>query len=138
MSDLVERLGKLQDSCNKQELHLLDTEYVFELAGRAADEIERQAKRIEELEARQTATVKWRQQTAELCEEARKERDCLKADNERLRAALRQILESPCDICGLPEWDHGHGDERHAYTSPPLDYEKKAEIAKAALRKDEG
>ena len=39
MSDLIERLGKLQDSCNKQELGLLDTAYVFELAGRAADRI---------------------------------------------------------------------------------------------------
>ena len=41
MSDLIERLGKLQDSYNKQELHLIDTEYVWELAGRTADEIER-------------------------------------------------------------------------------------------------
>jgi hypothetical protein len=41
MGDLIERLGKLQDSCNKQELGLLDTDYVFELAGRTADELER-------------------------------------------------------------------------------------------------
>jgi len=41
MSNLIERLGKLQDSCNKQELGLLDTDYVFELVGRTADEIER-------------------------------------------------------------------------------------------------
>ena len=36
-NDLIERLGKLQDSCNKQKLGLLDTDYVFELAGRTAD-----------------------------------------------------------------------------------------------------
>ena len=50
MSDLIERLGKLQDSCSKQELHLLDTDYVWELAGRTADEIERLQARVDELE----------------------------------------------------------------------------------------
>jgi len=52
MSDLIERLGKLQDSCNKQELGLLDTDYVFELAGRTADEIERLTTDNERLTAR--------------------------------------------------------------------------------------
>jgi chromosome segregation ATPase len=41
MNDLIERLGKLQDSCTKQELYLLDSDYVWELAGRTADEIKR-------------------------------------------------------------------------------------------------
>ena len=45
-NDLIERLGKLQDSCNKQELGLLDTDYVFELAGRTAEALEAKDKRI--------------------------------------------------------------------------------------------
>ena len=50
MNDLIERLGKLQDSCSKQELYLLDTDYVWELAGRTADEIERLQARVKVLE----------------------------------------------------------------------------------------
>ena len=50
--DLIERLGKLQDSCNKQELGLLDTDYVFELAGRTADALEAKDKDREFWDAR--------------------------------------------------------------------------------------
>jgi len=54
-SDLIERLGKLQDSCSKQELHLLDTDYVWELVGRTADALKAKDKEIGLLLADQAA-----------------------------------------------------------------------------------
>lgn len=52
MGDLIERLGKLQDDCNLNRLGYLDTEYVWELAGRCADALSARAQTIESQQAR--------------------------------------------------------------------------------------
>jgi len=100
MSDLMDDLiDRLRDGVERQasgKSALWDS-----IMKEAADEIERQAKRIEELEAEKYVIVSG--------DSLRKDNETLKADNERLRAALLhtaacnnerlRIAALHCDVC---------------------------------------